>query len=323
MAQKKHAKHAGAPAAAQASGSVAGGAESAASLASRKAHTAAAASPAGSAPSSSGSAPKSPETGGKSGGTSTPQSSRVKSHHHPHPHHHHHHKQFQKFHQSLAYAAILLALVYLAFFQGGLAQDPAATMLQTVPVIIILQVWYCASGMLDGSNAATAPSAALLTTSAAKRKPAVSPSPSSLSSSFSGDSRATPVTSALLAAVLALMMSVLVFGLLILFGAPAASLVHSTFLCAVHISLLSVLPLVYIYNLDSQTWKDIISVRLPLNGVYGASVGTWVGAWLGAIPIPLDWDRPWQQWPITILVGSYVGTALGTLIGATYRKLQK
>lgn len=116
------------------------------------------------------------------------------------------------------------------------------------------------------------------------------------------------------------MMSVLVFGLLILFGAPAASYVPHTFLCAVHISLLSVLPLVYVYNLDANIWKDIIAVRLPLNGVYGASVGTWVGAWLGAIPIPLDWDRPWQQWPITILMGAYFGTALGTMIGAAYRK---
>lgn len=110
------------------------------------------------------------------------------------------------------------------------------------------------------------------------------------------------------------------FGLLILFGAPTASYILHTFLCAVHISLLSVLPLVYVYNLDAATWKDIIAVRLPLNGVYGASVGTWVGAWLGAIPIPLDWDRPWQQWPITILVGAYFGTAVGTMIGATYRK---
>ena len=24
------------------------------------------------------------------------------------------------------------------------------------------------------------------------------------------------------------------------------------------------------------------------------SVGSIVGAWLGAIPIALDWDRPWQ-----------------------------
>jgi phosphatidylinositol glycan class F len=113
-------------------------------------------------------------------------------------------------------------------------------------------------------------------------------------------------------------MSVLVYALLFLFGAPYYS--PGTFLCAVHISLLSVQPLVFVYNLDSNIWKDIISVKLPLSGVYGASVGTWFGAWLGAIPIPLDWDRPWQQWPITILIGAYVGTALGTLIGAIVRK---
>jgi len=28
--------------------------------------------------------------------------------------------------------------------------------------------------------------------------------------------------------------------------------------------------------------------------VFYTSVCSIVGAWLGAVPIPLDWDRPWQ-----------------------------
>lgn len=113
-------------------------------------------------------------------------------------------------------------------------------------------------------------------------------------------------------------MSILVMGLLILFGAPFASLHVETFLCAVHISVLSVQPLVYVYNLDSNVWRLIVSCKLPLDGVYGAAAGAWAGAWFGAVPIPLDWDRPWQQWPITILVGAYIGTAVGTLYGSLY-----
>jgi phosphatidylinositol glycan class F len=116
------------------------------------------------------------------------------------------------------------------------------------------------------------------------------------------------------------MMSVLVFGLLILFGAPATILVSETYLCAVHIALLSVQPLVFVYSLDSNIWKDIVSVKLPLNGVYGASIGTWVGAWLGAVPIPLDWDRPWQRWPVTILTGAYMGAAVGAVVGAVCKQ---
>ena len=25
------------------------------------------------------------------------------------------------------------------------------------------------------------------------------------------------------------------------------------------------------------------------------------------VPIPLDWDREWQKWPVTIVTGSYLG----------------
>lgn len=45
-----------------------------------------------------------------------------------------------------------------------------------------------------------------------------------------------------------------------------------------------------------------------------AAVGAVVGAWLGAIPIPLDWDRVWQRWPVTPLVGAVGGWAVGRLV---------
>ncbi|PLW50160.1 hypothetical protein PCASD_01842 [Puccinia coronata f. sp. avenae] len=42
------------------------------------------------------------------------------------------------------------------------------------------------------------------------------------------------------------------------------------------------------------------------------AAGACFGAWLGAIPIPLDWDRPWQAWPITCVVGASLGHAVGS-----------
>lgn len=45
------------------------------------------------------------------------------------------------------------------------------------------------------------------------------------------------------------------------------------------------------------------------------SLGACVGAWLGAIPIPLDWDREWQKWPVTIVAGLYIGAVVGKLAG--------
>jgi len=40
-----------------------------------------------------------------------------------------------------------------------------------------------------------------------------------------------------------------------------------------------------------------------------------LGAWLGAFPIPLDWDRPWQAWPITVTYGAMGGHLFGCVVG--------
>ena len=36
-----------------------------------------------------------------------------------------------------------------------------------------------------------------------------------------------------------------------------------------------------------------------------------IGCWLGAFPLPLDWDRPWQAWPLTPAYGAIAGNILG------------
>ncbi|XP_006649325.1 phosphatidylinositol-glycan biosynthesis class F protein [Oryza brachyantha] len=42
--------------------------------------------------------------------------------------------------------------------------------------------------------------------------------------------------------------------------------------------------------------------------------GAVIGAWLGAWPMPLDWERPWQEWPICVTYGSVVGHLIGMAI---------
>ncbi|VDC00391.1 unnamed protein product [Peniophora sp. CBMAI 1063] len=39
--------------------------------------------------------------------------------------------------------------------------------------------------------------------------------------------------------------------------------------------------------------------------------GALTGAWLGVIPIGLDWDRPWQAYPLTPLIGAVFGYVFG------------
>ena len=100
-------------------------------------------------------------------------------------------------------------------------------------------------------------------------------------------------------------------------------------------ALLSATALVYAHGVNGHIWKEVWGIARPVDAVWGSALGTGLGAWFGAIPIPLDWyvlcsvaqtkfrvfdlhfqfrDRPWQAFPITILVGAYIGYALGSLM---------
>ncbi|KAI1910999.1 Glycosylphosphatidylinositol (GPI) anchor assembly protein [Ophidiomyces ophidiicola] len=105
--------------------------------------------------------------------------------------------------------------------------------------------------------------------------------------------------------------------LLVLFGAPATTHVFHTILCATHMSVLAGTSLVYVHGTDGSVWREIWGASRAIDSIWAAAVGTAVGAWLGAVPIPLDWDRPWQAYPITIVTGAYIGYALGSLLGRT------
>ncbi|KAJ5893239.1 hypothetical protein N7495_004930, partial [Penicillium taxi] len=105
--------------------------------------------------------------------------------------------------------------------------------------------------------------------------------------------------------------------LLVLFGAPLTTHNAETVLCAAHMAVLSSTALIYTQGLDKSVWREVWGFTRPADAVWGSALGTGLGAWLGAIPIPLDWDRPWQAFPITILLGAYLGYSLGSLISRT------
>ena len=48
--------------------------------------------------------------------------------------------------------------------------------------------------------------------------------------------------------------------------------------------------------------------------LYVVAMGAIIGAWFGAFPIPLDWDREWQVWPIPCNIGLAFGVFSGSLI---------
>ncbi|KAK7205276.1 GPI biosynthesis protein family Pig-F-domain-containing protein [Myxozyma melibiosi] len=123
------------------------------------------------------------------------------------------------------------------------------------------------------------------------------------------------VSTAFLALVLAALLTPLLHIIFLLFGAPVTIAVPETFLLSAHTSLLMLFPLLCTIPLDAVSWTQAVALRGPWTASYVAAIGTVVGAWLGAVPIPLDWDREWQRWPTTVVAGAYLGNAVGKVVG--------
>ncbi|GME84804.1 unnamed protein product [Ambrosiozyma monospora] len=116
---------------------------------------------------------------------------------------------------------------------------------------------------------------------------------------------------------ISLVLSVPFFAILVLFGAPISPEynIKNLYLSA-HISLLTLFPfLVYYRTQLLKDFKLLFSSMNQLNQVTIITFGGLCGCWFGVLPIPLDWDRDWQAWPITLLVGTYVGAFIGGVVG--------
>ncbi|KAK6507308.1 Glycosylphosphatidylinositol (GPI) anchor assembly protein [Arthrobotrys musiformis] len=200
-----------------------------------------------------------------------------------------------------AHPIVLLGALYATF--TSLVNDPPTLLLQLLPVTIGIQIIHASTclGNSGGSKVATASGNKKKAKSASKAK-------------------SEDMGSNVLAAFFSLFLALLIgtpaaFIVIVLLGAPITADLSHTVLCAAHLSVLAGLPLVYSYYVQGLKWRDIVSLNLPMDEVYGGALGACLGAWLGAVPIPLDWDRDWQRWPVTIVVGIYAGYAVGRLGG--------
>ncbi|XP_053603865.1 phosphatidylinositol-glycan biosynthesis class F protein [Plodia interpunctella] len=104
---------------------------------------------------------------------------------------------------------------------------------------------------------------------------------------------------------------------IILFGAPALDCHEQTLMLSALMTLLTVFPLIAHSGVESSMQllfgiknygRNTIMEMLVNN-----SIVTVCGAWLGAVVIPLDWNTPWQQWPIPCYLGAIGGYLLSNV----------
>ncbi|ESO01943.1 hypothetical protein HELRODRAFT_66403 [Helobdella robusta] len=118
-----------------------------------------------------------------------------------------------------------------------------------------------------------------------------------------------------------LIITTLAFHLIsIMYGAPMFEKAIETFNLSLLISFLAVLPTFVAANKSWNNWLQIVFMLnckedLLLYQTVFTCFSTIVGAWLGAFPIPLDWDRPWQVWPVSCVYGAVLGHCLGVSVG--------
>ncbi|EGV61486.1 Glycosylphosphatidylinositol (GPI) anchor assembly protein [Yamadazyma tenuis] len=119
--------------------------------------------------------------------------------------------------------------------------------------------------------------------------------------------------------VLPVLMSPAVLAILVLLGAPVSSHVIETYLLAAHLSTVVATPLLVTFKLNFANFVSVFKSPdlfcvVCHHQTLSSGLLALVGTWIGVLPIPLDWDRPWQAWPVTLVVGTYIGFFGGSVI---------
>ncbi|KAI0265295.1 GPI biosynthesis protein family Pig-F-domain-containing protein [Gloeopeniophorella convolvens] len=121
----------------------------------------------------------------------------------------------------------------------------------------------------------------------------------------------------------------------ILFGAPFIEYVPHTSTLTLLVALYTVFTPAYVLGppriglpllvapggdplVQNDLWVRIFAERNtrtpPERALLYPTYGAFLGTWFGVIPIGLDWDRPWQAYPLTPAAGASLGYMLGALL---------
>ncbi|PKI40795.1 hypothetical protein CRG98_038806 [Punica granatum] len=106
-------------------------------------------------------------------------------------------------------------------------------------------------------------------------------------------------------------------------GAPVGTqYLQKTIHWSCMMSAFTFVPAGSVFGSSWSDWQRIFAYTKPVRSIdymiclpaHGAIIGAWFGAW----PMPLDWERPWQDWPICVTYGAILGYVLGMVASIVF-----
>ncbi|XP_038904140.1 phosphatidylinositol-glycan biosynthesis class F protein [Benincasa hispida] len=116
------------------------------------------------------------------------------------------------------------------------------------------------------------------------------------------------------------------FGAIVL-GAPVgAQYFVKTLNWSLVMSLFNIVPSACVFGSSWRDWQRLFAYTKP-NGTIDHMIcipahGAIIGAWFGAWPMPLDWERPWQEWPICVSYGAILGYSIAMVASLVFSHLR-
>ncbi|KAL3896648.1 MAG: hypothetical protein SGCHY_003934 [Lobulomycetales sp.] len=113
---------------------------------------------------------------------------------------------------------------------------------------------------------------------------------------------------------------VITLSLMLLFGAYITRRIPQTIGAALLISLLVTFSTILLSEpaaLSKGIRKAVISLDNPV------LLCTGLGVWAGAIVLPLDWQKPYQEYPVSLVMGAFLGNWIASVAVYLRHKLEQ